>query len=1014
MGLVVRLAYGVVTGRDQRVWDCGGLAVLADAPPGAPVVLGPAGADPRPAAAELSRLVATGGALVAGAGIELCPGFVSARLDGVRGDRRDAVLAAIRLLGLDGLPRLGERPGVLVALFGTEATKPVGAAAARAIADERWAALHLASSASALLGSEQLERVLHLGAAPEPATTSGATPLRVEPEPHATPSAMAAHLRQVLAPCSARRRFDLVLDLWRQVAARQEEGRRAARLRATQARQSRAEELTRRYNAHEDTYALDYIRETLGHEPTLGEAVRWVPQEWHWLQFMTRAMHNAMAATVLLRTAVAVADHGVIDGLARSAGHLRAAAALLDQHEAGRAARRVPGLAGLPARPGCHVRDLAARLDAPAEPYVRQRLARAADYARVVLEVVPELIRNGSERLGPWARSDLRQWRAVVGYTAERPPSAWAQPSVDARPPLAHRLADRPDVAPVELETAGDLLWYGELADALAQLNGHAQATVGFHVTHPYVDCDPVPDHDLTPSLDTISAALAGAAQLVSLGARPTRRCRDWQGLISELTGSLEVAQALVEPFRVPEPLAAVDGAAIPGTDVRIEYARNPRTLADWAFYMGNCVAEPYYVDEAVKGACVLAALRGPDGRIEANAEIQHRRSGWHLAEMQARFNTDPDPALQERLTRWLAALPPPAPDVPPPTREPLPPPTRERPLPRRPRRAARLFTEVSVPLVELTEQALAHPSATSALLTLQALHETRPKTTTRTRRPPPTPEPPHATDDRPVRSARTDHLPVRSARTDHLPARASPTDHLPARASPTDHLPARASRADGLSAVPATDVLMALRRLPADRIDRACLDALPTIGLSRLWRATAVRPLARSLAALDPELRARFGNLDLLVTDAPLPGSLRELARHATIAPARSMELLTRRVRAALGRLARTANPVLAGHVTRHADTAFLCPLIIAVTTWPPTQPTVPITAPGEPAVPGFPRSDLGDPTGPWRRALPDAAELGADLETFQDRVATGGLRVPTAWLGNGGWPALWQRATR
>ncbi|MEU7746987.1 hypothetical protein [Nonomuraea sp. NPDC049158] len=41
-------------------------------------------------------------------------------------------------------------------------------------------------------------------------------------------------------------------------------------------------------------------------------------------------------------------------------------------------------------------------------------------------------------------------------------------------------------------------------------------------------------------------------------------------------------------------------------------------------------------------------------------------------------------------------------------------------------------------------------------------------------------------------------------------------------------------------------------------------------------------------------------------------------------------------------------------------------------------------------------------------------AAELGADLTTFWDRVAANGPRVPPAWLGHGGWPALWSRAAR
>ncbi|MEV1173824.1 hypothetical protein, partial [Nonomuraea sp. NPDC049784] len=141
----------------------------------------------------------------------------------------------------------------------------------------------------------------------------------------------------------------------------------------------------------------------------------------------------------------------------------------------------------------------------------------------------------------------------------------------------------------------------------------------------------------------------------------------------------------------------------------------------------------------------------------------------------------------------------------------------------------------------------------------------------------------------------------------------------------------------------------------------------------------------------------------------------LRKLARHGAIAQARSMELVARRIRAALGRLARAGDPVLAQHLARHPDTDVLCALVLAITSWPDdAPPTAPVTAPGEITVPGFPRSDLQDPGGPWQRAMPGAAELGADLEAFWERVAAEGLRAPAAWLGNGGWPALWQGAHR
>lgn len=44
----------------------------------------------------------------------------------------------------------------------------------------------------------------------------------------------------------------------------------------------------------------------------------------------------------------------------------------------------------------------------------------------------------------------------------------------------------------------------------------------------------------------------------------------------------------------------------------------------------------------------------------------------------------------------------------------------------------------------------------------------------------------------------------------------------------------------------------------------------------------------------------------------------------------------------------------------------------------------------------------------------FPGAQELGADLTAFWQQVSTGGLVVPSAWLGRGGWPALWSRAAR
>jgi hypothetical protein len=130
-------------------------------------------------------------------------------------------------------------------------------------------------------------------------------------------------------------------------------------------------------------------------------------------------------------------------------------------------------------------------------------------------------------------------------------------------------------------------------------------------------------------------------------------------------------------------------------------------------------------------------------------------------------------------------------------------------------------------------------------------------------------------------------------------------------------------------------------------------------------------------------------------------------------VADARTVDLVARRLRAAIGCLARDDDPVLAPAVTRHADTDLLCALVLAVSTGPGVDPATltPVTSPDSVSVPGFPRSRLDDDDGPWQRSRVDAAELGGDPEWTPSRTV---LTVPTSWLGPGGWRALWARAAR
>jgi hypothetical protein len=74
----------------------------------------------------------------------------------------------------------------------------------------------------------------------------------------------------------------------------------------------------------------------------------------------------------------------------------------------------------------------------------------------------------------------------------------------------------------------------------------------------------------------------------------------------------------------------------------------------------------------------------------------------------------------------------------------------------------------------------------------------------------------------------------------------------------------------------------------------------------------------------------------------------------------------------------------------------------------------TVRLSTAGTTAVPGFPTTDLFDEHGPWQHALAAAADLGAPVELFGQRIAEHGLLVPAALLDKGGWPTLWRRAHR
>lgn len=917
-------------------------------PLGEPVALGPAGAradEVRRAVDALARLVSAGGVVAAGAGVDLGSGFHSARLAGARGDQRDAVLAALRVLGLEQAGRLGDRAGFLVALFGPAATKRVGAAATRAIAEGRWAAVYLASAASDVLGPEQIEQVLALRP-PE------GVDLMQGPA-----SALAEHLKRVLEVLPGPRRLELLTDLWARVAEYHAGLARRDRLLATQSRRDRVEDLGKRRKHSDDQLLMSMLPAAFtGPEPSLADIARWTPPDHYWHGRLHGLVMDALAATAMLRTAVAVADHGLMEGLARSADLLRAAEALLPAPAAAAAARKVPGLTGLPSRPGAYVRDIHRRLcgDSPRDHrfagFVKPRLACARDFALVIMQnagtlLVDEYLNVPDQLLRDWAGINLRSWRRSVGYTPARPPAEWGGipfwPGhfLGDRESLAQRLAAVPGSEPSNVEVAGDLLWYAELVDALAALYGHdaARGPLGQAL---WFDHDPAPPAEpLSPRQESITLAVASAAQLVELGGDPPRQARAWREFADGLAASTSISEAITSEFRVPAALAAQDAATVTGTGLRFRVARSARTLAEWSDYMGNCIAGQHYVDRARAGRSVLTGLYDENELLVVNAELVPRRPavrGWRVAEIAARFNQAPDTALERRFREWVEA----------------------------------------VPCAAVGEAGPARPD------------EAPPARTVRRR-----PAPPLVEDAGPALSA------------------------LARRAWEEVKVDDRVLEAFAALAGTAPDAaLTRVRRLQPGPLADTCSHALNggTVSLSGLWAATGVRPLRTAVAALDPALRDRFDQLSLLFDEPPLAKSLRRLVKLPAIDAAYALDRAARDVRSAIGTLALRDDPVIARALTARPAEPLLCALTIMITCSAPETSLITVAPPRAVTVPGYPSTALDDESGPWQRALTDARELGADTSAFWDQIAEHGLRAPASWLSGGDWTALWSRAHR
>jgi hypothetical protein len=678
-------------------------------------------------------------------------------------------------------------------------------------------------------------------------------------------------------------------------------------------------------------------------------------------------LQDAMAATVLARLAVAALDHGVRDALVRHWHEIEAVVGSLPQHEASRSGRVLTGYAGLPARPGSHLRDIRNRvspgdpLSVAREAYVRQRLQHARAYGALarfaVAEFVDQATEEDTESIWPafatWAAEPMDGWRDRVGFLSSDRLGTWEQsPLFSGGKPvgtLAERLSTEPHRPPAEIETIGDLLWFAELGDSLARLHGHQAAAIQPGEPMPFVHIDPPePDEPLATRPYSIALAAGGTAQLVELGGQVPRRCRTWTELLAGLLGDATVAEALTGRFAVPAPLAQADGTVVPGTDVRVEVARTGRQLADWADYMGNCISGPTYADAATSGRSVLVALRGPDDRIVVNAELRPTARGWITAELRARFNAEVDPELQPRIRAWINRLPLPEASG----TDPDAGPTVERPLrATRPRPAARVVRDLGDPLGDLAEAAMADPDTAHAVTVMATV------------------------------AARLAAAMPRSPANPH-------------------------------------SALVAMRRATPCRLVLACRLALADPagpGVAELWPATGDRPLARAVAAMPPSI---VDGLGPLLDDAPLPGSLRPLARLSRVAPARTVDIVALRLRRAVGVLLRQDACELAQAVHAGPHGPLIRAAALTVTSWgglvpdapPPAGEVTAVSPRRRVRVPGFPASSLRDEL--WQATWPDATDLGARPDGFWKAIAAHGLLIPSSWLAGGGWSALWARA--
>ncbi|WP_433058121.1 hypothetical protein [Dactylosporangium sp. CS-033363] len=1054
--MTTRLAGGVLPAAREGVWPLGDVAG-----PGRPVAVGPVDASEEQVNAALDRLkwlVARAGVVAADAGVELGGGFRSARIEGGAGNRRDGMLAA---LGVVGAEALGSPAAISVALFGIEATKPLGAAATAAVVAGRWSALRLAVAAAELLGPEQLVELLQLDGA--------------DPFPDGLPSVVGAHLRQVLEPLPRARRAVLLGDLWARVEEHREMLRRRERRRGTQAKVDRLRDLERRFDRYDDDEIVLAVRRTIGQEPTLAQAARWQRPSWYRRQVADGALEDCLAATLLLRLAVSVADHGVAAALELHRDEIVTEAARMNGEQAGRAAKHVPGFTGLPARPGVILREIERHLPARPEAIPRENEQHLAAQPEANqreneqhLAAQPEANqRENEQHLAGHARDDAGHAQDRAGHARDdagrardeagraRDDAGRAQDDAGHARDQAGRARDEAGRARDDAGRAQDDA--GRARDEAGRARDEAfvrtaVASAGVYGRLAYgnasgllVEMIEVPD---APGRED---AIAWAAQPMQRWRPASERARWEQPPLFELEPGPERVGNMVWLADLGDALAQLYWCA----PAIVEYGRIPDVNWNLPADEDSPLAPRW--DSIALVAAGTAQLAGLAGARPSLAKAKT----WPelIAALQA------GAAVTEALT---GAFPVPeavlATDG-----TTLPGGDEVIEIARTPRQTAEWGTfmgnciggswytgnalsgkaflvALRAPGGRIVANADIRPSARGwRIYELRGRfnQDPEPELTARVKAWLAALAPPPALPNSTIHEPRAERAPRRP----RTPAARISREHGPALgelAAAAVLQPGTVAAIDLLGRLLGTPEMTALRRVPPGALTRALATALDADRLTagEAWRAGGTRPMSAALTAYAHPNSARdarpmsaaltayahpnsardarpmsaalagYGHPDLapLALDEPLPGSLRTVARAPGIAEARTTELVARRIRRSLGALLRADSPVLTARRPDGLDEPMLCACTLAVTTW--AGPGVPVAEPRRVTVPGFPVTRLNED--PWESAWPDATELGADREAFWDHVAAHGLLAPAGWLGPSGWPGLWNQAHR